>query len=280
MKTIIGNWKMNGSFEEVDDWISRFMQGYSQNYDQLVGHEIALCPPNIMLDYIDGEIINDSFKRLDEDILQKGQRIDDLSADEINDSLIQKRMLKLGAQDCHHEDSGAYTGDVSAKMLKEVGCDYVILGHCERRHHHNESDATIAKKIKAAIENQIIPVICLGESKAVREKNDHLRFLKEQLLKTVPADVKFPKMVIAYEPIWSIGTGIIPKAKEIAEVASLIKSACQENFPESADNLAILYGGSVSTKNAANILSIPDISGLLVGKASLNPEDFIQICLS
>lgn len=280
MKTIIGNWKMNGSFEEVDSWISRFIRGFDQNYKQLSKCEIAICPPNIMLDYIDGEIINDSLKRLDQEILQKGQKIDDLSADEINDFLIEKRILKLGAQDCHHEESGAYTGDISAKMIKEVGCDYVILGHCERRRNHNESDTVIAKKIKSALENQIIPVICLGESKAVREKKDHLNFLKNQLIKTVPTGAKFSKMIIAYEPIWSIGTGIIPKAKEIAEVANLIKSVCKENFPESVGNLQVLYGGSVSTKNAANILAIPDISGLLVGKASLNPEDFIEICLS
>lgn len=271
---------MNGSFEEVDSWISRFMQGYNQNYDRLADQEIALCPPNIMLDYIDGEIINDSFKRLDEEILQQGQKIDDLNADQINDSLINKRMLKLGAQDCHHEDSGAFTGDVSASMLKEVGCDYVILGHCERRRYHGEDDTMVAKKIKSAIANQVTPVICLGESKEVREQGSHIEFLKNQLLKTVPSDINFEKMIIVYEPIWSIGTGIIPKAKEIAEVASLIKETCQSNYGPSAQNLSILYGGSVSTKNAANILAIPDISGLLVGKASLNAEDFIQICLS
>ncbi|MBM3580242.1 MAG: triose-phosphate isomerase, partial [Alphaproteobacteria bacterium] len=270
MKIIAANWKMNYAFDEADAWLDTFFKNYSEKYERLKDMEMALCPPAILLDYLDSELMEDGFQLLEEMAKKNGGKIEDFSADEISEILINQRPIKLGAQDCHFERSGSFTGDVSAAMLKKLGCRYVILGHSERRTGHFETDQVIAKKIRAALAEELIPIICVGENKETRDAGAHLAFVHQQLSDSIPLDIKFPKLVIAYEPIWSIGTGVIPTAAQIGEVVQFIKKLFPNSF--------VLYGGSVTSQNSGEILRISGVDGLLVGKASLDAEEFVKIC--
>lgn len=165
-------------------------------------------------------------------------------------------------------------------MLTKVGCQYVILGHSERRQYHLESDEIVAKKITAALAQKITPIICVGESKETRDAGKHLEFVYKQVMQSIPADAQFEKLVIAYEPIWSIGTGVTPTTTQIAEMAHLFKKIFAEKFAGRAKEYFMLYGGSVTSQNSKEILSIDGVSGLLVGKASLDVEEFAKICIS
>jgi len=158
-------------------------------------------------------------------------------------------------------------------MLKKVGCQYVILGHSERRAGHFESDEIVAKKIRTALEEKLIPIICVGENKEIRDRGEHLEFVRKQLIDSIPSDVKFEKLVIAYEPIWSIGTGAIPSSEQIAEMMNFIKKTV-------AMESLTLYGGSVTSQNSGEILAVSNVDGLLIGKASLDVEEFVKISLS
>jgi triosephosphate isomerase len=280
MKIIAANWKMNCDFDSTDFWIDNFFKAYTNQYDLMKKVEIVVCPPSILLDYLDSELTEDGLEFLAEFAKKEGRNIDDFSAEEINEIVLGSRPFKLGGQDCHHEESGSFTGDTSALMLHNVGCQYVILGHSERRNFHFESDQIISKKIKAALNQKIIPIICVGESKEIRDQAKHLEFVEKQILQSIPTDVKFEKLVIAYEPIWSIGTGIIPSSTQILEMANLIKKICNEKFTDISQSYFTLYGGSVSSKNSQEILAISGIDGLLVGKASLDAEEFATICIS
>jgi len=280
MKIIAANWKMNHSFDKSDEWLDAFMKGFSDNYDQLKKVEIVLCPPLILSDHIDSELMHDAFEFLEEVMKKDGKKFEDYSAEELDEIIIGNRPIKLGAQDCHYEDSGSFTGDIAASMLKEVGCEYVILGHSERRVGHFESSEIVRKKVKAAIAGTRTPIICVGESKEIRDKKLHMEFVHKQILESVPGDVKFGKLVIAYEPIWSIGTGVTPTLDQISEVAQLVKKIFSENFVGRADQYFLLYGGSVNSENSGQILRISNVDGLLVGKASLDANEFMKICVS
>ncbi len=194
--------------------------------------------------------------------------------------MVKNRPLKLGAQDCHYENSGSFTGDLSAAMIKNVGCGYVILGHSERRAGHFESDEIVAKKVKAALANNLIPIICVGENKEIRDQNKHLGFVYKQLMNSMPQDVKFKKLIIAYEPIWSIGTGVVPTTEQIAEMAKLITQVFKEKFSDIAQEYFVLYGGSVTSQNSKEILAVAHVDGVLVGKASLDASEFVKISIS
>ena len=280
MKIFAANWKMNYAFDETDEWLDIFLKKYVMQLEQFENREIVLCPPSFLLDYIDSELMQEGFEDLESTMQKEQRKLEDFSSEELTQIVLSERRLKLGAQNCHHEESGSFTGDISASMIKKVGCEYVILGHSERRAQHFEKNEIIAKKIRSALTQELTPIICVGESKEVRDQGKHLEFVYKQLLSSVPQDVKFKKLIIAYEPIWSIGTGVTPAAKQIAEMVKLLRKIFNEKLSSLADEFFILYGGSVTSQNSAGILAIPNVDGLLVGKSSLDADEFVTICLS
>jgi triosephosphate isomerase len=192
-------------------------------------------------------------------------------------------LIGYGAQDLSPHDSGAYTGDVGGPMLAKLGCQYVVVGHSERRQYHGEDDALVHDKLVAAYRNGITPILCLGETVEVRHEGGHLGHCTGQLdaaLAGLPAD-QVQTLVIAYEPIWAIGTGEVATPADAQEVCAALRARLGELYStELAEGVRILYGGSVKAANAAEILAQPDVDGALVGGASLSGEEFANICLS
>lgn len=184
--------------------------------------------------------------------------------------------LATGGQDCHIETSGAHTGDISAQMLADVGATYTLTGHSERRTDHAESNATVNAKSAAAHAAGLTAVICIGETLAQRETNETLAVINTQLAGSIPTTATATNTVIAYEPVWAIGTGKIPTTAQILEVHSHIRAALNARFQD-GDAMRILYGGSVKASNAAEIFAIADVDGALVGGASLTAADFTPI---
>lgn len=279
-KLIVANWKMNNSFAETDRWLKTFITEYDRNFAEFENVEPVLCPPVFLIDYVDSTLLDKSFEELDDFLKEEEKDIDDFSEDELADFVAMQRPFELGAQDCHYAENGSYTGDISAQMIKTLNANYVIIGHSERRARHLESDEMIAQKARLVQKNNLTPILCVGENKEVRDVRGHLEFVYKQLMASVPRDVHFPRLVIAYEPIWSIGTGVVPSAAEIKEMMRLLRRICQEKIPQIADEFVLLYGGSVTEQNSASILEIENVDGLLVGKASLDAKKFAQICLS
>jgi len=279
-KIIAANWKMNHAFEEADSWLEVFLKNATEKKSELAEVEAVVCPPVFMIDYIDSELMESGFQKLEMLLKYQNKDASQMSEEEITKIVLSERPLRLGAQDCHFENSGSFTGDISAEMLQKIGCEYVILGHSERRAGHFESDELVAKKVRSALAKDLIPIICVGESKETRDQNKHLEFVYRQIMNSVPCDVKFEKLIIAYEPIWSIGTGLVPTSDQIAEMAKLIKKIFDEKMSGLSEQYFTLYGGSVTSQNSAEILAIQNINGLLVGKASLDAEEFLKICLS
>jgi triosephosphate isomerase len=188
--------------------------------------------------------------------------------------------LLYGAQDLSTAESGAYTGEISGSMLNKLGCTYVLVGHSERRASHNEDDAKVNKKIKAALVNELKPIFCIGEELAIREAGDHISFVLEQLRNGLKGFHKpdLKKIVIAYEPVWAIGTGKTATPEDAQEVCSAIRDELRKiGSDEIADNCRILYGGSVKSINTLDIMKEADVDGALVGGASLDPEEFARI---
>jgi len=189
--------------------------------------------------------------------------------------------VKLGAQNMHWEETGALTGEVSPLMLKEIPCDYVIIGHSERRQYFAETDETVNKKIKSAIKHNIAPIVCVGESLAQREEGITIDFVMTQVenaLKDIkPEDAK--KIVFAYEPIWAIGTGKTASASDAQEVIGAIRNKIEKLYNKDvAEEVRILYGGSVKPENIKELMAEADIDGALVGGASLKPDSFYALC--
>ena len=188
--------------------------------------------------------------------------------------------LLYGAQDLSTAESGAYTGEISGSMLNKLGCTYVLVGHSECRANHNEDDAKVNKKIKAALANELKPIFCIGEELAIREAGDHISFVLEQLRNGLKGFHKpdLKKIVIAYEPVWAIGTGKTATPEDAQEVCSAIRDELRKiGSDEIADNCRILYGGSVKSINTLDIMKEADVDGALVGGASLDPEEFARI---
>ncbi|SIS71165.1 triosephosphate isomerase [Roseivivax lentus] len=181
--------------------------------------------------------------------------------------------VAIGGQDCHAAASGAHTGDVSAEMLRDAGATYVITGHSERRADHGESDADVAAKTRAGWEAGLTVILCVGESLAEREAGRTLDVVGAQLAGSVPDGATAETLVIAYEPIWAIGTGKVPSLEEIGEVHAFMRKTLSERFATGSD-MALLYGGSVKPGNAAEIFGVADVDGALVGGASLKASDF------
>jgi triosephosphate isomerase len=189
--------------------------------------------------------------------------------------------LIYGAQDVSAAASGAYTGEISGSMLAKIGCTYVVIGHSERRANHNETDSVVNAKIKAALANEIKPILCVGEELAIREAGTHVEYVLEQLRNALKGFHKpdLKKIVIAYEPVWAIGTGKTATPEDAQEVCAAIRTELRKiGSDEIADNCRILYGGSVKSINTLEIMKEADVDGALVGGASLDPEEFARIC--
>jgi triosephosphate isomerase len=192
-----------------------------------------------------------------------------------------KLLLGYGAQDLSPHASGAYTGDISGPMLAKLGCQYVVVGHSERRQYHAEDDTVVNSKVKAALQHGIAPILCVGEGLTIRESGEHVPYTLAQLdaaLEKVKAD-QIEKVVVAYEPVWAIGTGKTATPEDAQEVIGAIRTRLAERYTGgAADRIRILYGGSVKANNVAGIMEKPDIDGALVGGASLDVEEFVRIC--
>lgn len=239
---IAGNWKMNTTISEAKELVNS-VSAHSKNLDNKSKNEILFCPPFTHLFPI-GEIIKES-------------------------------NLSLGGQNCLQELKGAFTGEISAAMLKDVGCKYVILGHSERREYFCETNELINKKIRISIDNNLIPIYCIGESLEERNSgttNDKLKVQIKKGLKDIKGD-----FVVAYEPIWAIGTGLTPTLEQINETHDFIRGLLVELYGSTGENIKILYGGSLNDKNATDILPIENVNGGLIGGASLNAEKFTKI---
>jgi triosephosphate isomerase (TIM) len=191
-----------------------------------------------------------------------------------------KLKIKYGAQDISAHDSGAYTGEISARMLAKLGCSYVVVGHSERREYHGETDETVNAKVKAAFRNGIVPILCVGEGLDVRKAGEQVPHTLAQLdggLKDVPAE-QAATIVIAYEPVWAIGTGEVATPEDAQEVCGAIRGRLAELYSQDvADRIRIQYGGSVKAGNVGSIMAQPDVDGALVGGAALDAEEFVKI---
>jgi triosephosphate isomerase len=185
--------------------------------------------------------------------------------------------LLVGAQNCHMQASGAYTGDISAEMLKDAGAVAVIVGHSERRAGHGERDRDVRRKVEAAHHAGLVAIMCVGETGGEREAGLTLEVVRRQLLGSLPDGALMANTAVAYEPVWAIGSGRTPSATDVAEVHGAIRAALVARFGAEGTGMRILYGGSVKPANAGELLSIPDVNGALVGGASLKADDFLAI---
>lgn len=244
-KLIAGNWKMNCSLEDAKILIADTINAIHINEKLLDTCEFLVCPSFIYMPTIRHAVLNHG-------------------------------VLSFGAQDCSDQDNGAFTGDISAEMLKESGCQYVIVGHSERRQFHQEDNALIKAKASKVLKNDMCAIICVGETEAQRESGKALDVVLSQLEACLPDAVNGQNVVIAYEPVWAIGTGKVATSADIAEVHTAIREKLKEKLADGA-NIRILYGGSVKPENAGDILNIPDVNGALIGGASLQARSFIGI---
>ncbi len=238
-KLAAGNWKMNGLVANLTELNTL------SSFHEAPGCDILICPPATLI----------------------------ATARAGTGS-----QIAIGGQDCHTETSGAHTGDVSAEMLKDAGASHVILGHSERRQDHGETDAVVHQKTSAALAAGLTAVVCLGESLEEREAQKTLDVIGSQLAGSVPDQATGETVVIAYEPIWAIGTGKVPTLEQIGEVHDFIRAQLEQRFgAEIAGAVRILYGGSVKPGNAAEIFAVSNVDGALVGGASLKADDFSAI---
>jgi triosephosphate isomerase len=237
MPLIAGNWKMNTTLSEAIALVKKIRPGI----EQVEGVEKLICPPFVSLAPLKG--------------------------------LLRESEVKLGAQNMHFEEKGAYTGEISPLMLAEL-CEYVIIGHSERRHYFKETDEIIDKKLRAALKFGLKPILCVGETLEENEAGKTEEVLKRQLGATqISAD-----LVLAYEPVWAIGTGRAASGKQANDTIGFIRQlVSKQNGPEVAQGVRILYGGSVTAENIAEFIKQPEIDGALVGGASLKADEFIGI---
>lgn len=244
-KTLIaGNWKMNGLLE---DGVA-LAKGVKEEFKKTGRRdcEVLVCPPFTLLTSVKKAV--------------KGSRV------------------MVGAQDCHYAEKGAHTGDVSPVMLKNVGCDYVIVGHSERRTNHHETNELIAQKAEAAIKAGLKVIICIGETEKERDSGKTIDVCTKQIMGSVPEISTAQNTVIAYEPVWAIGTGRTPTTAEVEEVHAAIRKVVSKKLGRAnANKMRILYGGSMKPTNAKELIALPDVDGGLIGGASLKVADFMAI---
>ncbi len=244
---IVGNWKMHGTRAMLSE--ARAIDRAAQ---RLMKVEVALAPPYTLIHPIHREA----------------------------------EQIAVGAQDCHHAEGGAYTGDISAAMIADAGAKFVILGHSERREGHGEDDALVRMKAEAALAAGLRIIMCCGESAQTRESGDAVAFVKKQLKASLPLPEAMPadlaeRLTVAYEPIWAIGTGNAATTDDIGEMHGVIRALLIELFgAEQGGEVRIIYGGSVKPDNAAEIFAVPDVGGALVGGASLTADSFMGIALA
>jgi len=241
-KLIIANWKCNPASQKEAEYIFKVVKKGILDFGLRKNTEIVICPPYVFLSSIKHQVSN----------------------------------IKLGAQDCFYEKKGAYTGEISPLMLKDLGVKYVIIGHSERRRYLKETDEVINKKIKMALKSGLYPILCIGEE----EKNSSSSIIREQLKKGL-SKISFSKVaniIIAYEPIWAIGTGNACVPEEVLKINLFIKKTLTQLYNRKiAEKIKIIYGGSVNSKNAADYVKEAQMDGLLVGGASLNASEFVRI---
>jgi triosephosphate isomerase (TIM) len=244
---IVGNWKMHGTRAMLSE--ARAIDRAAQRHMKV---EVALAPPYTLIHPIHREA----------------------------------EQIAVGAQDCHHEEGGAHTGDISAAMIADAGAKFVILGHSERRTGHGETDALVRAKAEVALAAGLRIIMCCGESAATRESGEATEFVQRQITASLPSAEALPteiaeRLTVAYEPIWAIGTGTAATTDDIAEMHGAIRALLIELFgPEQGAEVRILYGGSVKPDNAAAIFAVPDVGGALVGGASLTADSFMGIALA
>lgn len=241
---IVGNWKMNGTRAMLSE--ARTIDRAAQRHMKV---EVAIAPPYTLIHPVHREA----------------------------------EQIAVGAQDCHDQDGGAHTGDISATMISDAGAKFVILGHSERRQNHGENDAQVCAKAKAALAAGLEVIMCCGESEKTREAGRAVAHVKKQLKASLPADIEgaSTKITVAYEPIWAIGTGKTATVEDIAEMHAEIRSLLVKLYgEEEGREVRILYGGSVKPENAGEILSTAEVGGALVGGASLTADSFMGIALA
>lgn len=239
-KLIAGNWKMHGLRDEG----VALAEGLAQRTaDGQAACDWLICPPFTLLAPVGGAV---------------------------RDSVVM-----IGGQNCHVAAAGPHTGDISAAMLQDMGCGYVILGHSERRQDHGESNALVKAKVQAALGAGLIPIVCVGESESQRDAGKTLAVIEEQFDESLPGAAQ--SIVIAYEPVWAIGTGRTPAKEDVAEVHKHLRGLLRARLGGAGDQVRLLYGGSVKPGNAAELLAIDEVDGALVGGASLKLDDFWAI---
>ena len=241
---VAGNWKMNGTQESIVPLLDRVIAGV----DTSVNAQVIVCSPYIYIPLIAGKIADTA--------------------------------VEFGSQNISEFESGAYTGEISAQMLKDFDCEYVIIGHSERRHVFGETDQNIADKYKKAQEHGIIPILCVGELLEEREADKTAEVVIRQIdaILSTSGVESLQNAIIAYEPVWAIGTGKTATPEQAQEVHKLIRETIAKQNGTIASSLRILYGGSVKPSNAAELFAMEDIDGGLIGGASLESEDFLAIC--
>ncbi len=247
-KLIVGNWKMNGARDDARGLIANIVNKLDVDDAVLKACDFVVCPPIVHLG-------------------------------DVRHALYGFPKIKFGAQDCSAYENGAHTGDVSAKMLKDASCSYVILGHSERRQYQNESDAYVAQKAGQAIKNDIVPIICIGETQEQRDAGEAEAVVYSQLKGSMPKTDQFQEIVIAYEPVWAIGTGNVATPEDAAAMHDFIRGKLK-GLVKDASKVRILYGGSMKPENAKELLAQKNIDGGLIGGASLKADQFIAIARS
>jgi triosephosphate isomerase (TIM) len=244
-----GNWKMNLNHLEANRLVQHLAHSLTEK--ELAEVEVVVLPPFTDIRTVQTAVDGDKWN------------------------------IGYGAQDISAQASGAYTGEISGSMLAKLGCSYAVVGHSERRAYHHESDSLVNAKVKAALANEIVPIMCIGEGLEIRESGEHVPHTLAQLdagLAGLTAE-QVEKVVIAYEPIWAIGTGKTATPEDAQEVIGAIRARLAEVHASSvADVVRVLYGGSVKASNIAGIMEQPDIDGALVGGASLDGDEFVKIC--
>lgn len=248
MPLMAGNWKMNLNHIEAIALVQKL--AYTLNEADFENLDVAVIPPFTDIRSVQTLVDGD------------------------------KLQLQYGAQDISAQEKGAYTGEISGSMLAKLGCTYAIVGHSERRQYHGETDAVVNAKAKAAIRSDITPIICVGEGLDVRKAGEHVAFTLAQVngaLAGLSGD-QVGKLVIAYEPVWAIGTGEVATPEDAQEVCGAIRERIKELHGNAADKVRILYGGSMKSDNVAAIMAKPDVDGGLVGGASLDPDEFVAVC--
>jgi len=246
---IAGNWKMNKTFQEAEEFLNKFSDMLSKNIPENTA--VVICPPALYL--------------------------------EMTDDYARENNYYTGAQNISHNESGAFTGEISAMMLKSLNIRYCIVGHSERRKFFLETDGLIGKKVEMCLKHNIIPIYCCGELLSERDAGIHFDIVREQvetaLFKLSKED--FSKVVIAYEPVWAIGTGVNATPEQAQEMHAFIRSLIEVKYKKKiASETTILYGGSCTAKNAAELFANPDVDGGLIGGASLKPDEFFKIIQS